>query len=239
MWKTEAKANASKPIHPRPLHYRGLAAKSRMPYIPLQYLKANRRGLLLNSLVCSLLNWRCAVLFTCLFVCLFFFFSNSTRFESRYVKRIMRCINFIRCPNWLHPLLYNVNRLSWVRLGLSCVKLSNETVSGNKCRPISLAAFPRNNLHNKVKPWWAFFFFNMCWRYKICIAKCLYSWRDNLFRNLFQNHGRGVQKVQFRLTCVAQKHRCLNSLLTIQWLTYNQSTSQIWSAPAGYEDLAG
>ena len=52
-----------------------------MPYIPLQYLKANRRGSLLNrnhcrsvlnSLVCSLLNWRCAVLFTCLFVCLFF-----------------------------------------------------------------------------------------------------------------------------------------------------------------------
>ena len=89
----------------------------------------------------------------------------------------MRCINFIRCPNWLHPLLYNVNRLSWVRLGLSCVKLSNETVSRNKCRPISLAAFPRNNLHNKVKPWWAFFFFNMYWRYKICIAKCLYSYR--------------------------------------------------------------
>ena len=156
-----------------------------MPYIPLQYLKANRRGSLLNrnhcrsvldSLVCSLLNWRCAVLFTCLFVCLFFFFfSNSTRFESRYVKRIMRCINFIRCPNWLHPLLYNVNRLSWVRLGLSCVKLSNETVSRNKCRPISLAAFPRNNLYNRVNPWWAFFSFNMCWRYKICIAECLYS----------------------------------------------------------------
>ena len=64
-----------------------------MPYITLQYLKANRRRSLLNPnhcrsvlnpLVCSLHNWRCAVLFTCLFVCLFVcFFSNSTRFESR------------------------------------------------------------------------------------------------------------------------------------------------------------
>ena len=141
-----------------------------MPYIPLQYLKANRRGSLLNadhcrsvlnSLVCSLHNWYCAVLFTSLFVCLFFLLSNSTRFESRYVKRIMRCVNFLRSPNWLHPMLCNVNRLSCVRLGLNCVKLSNETVSGNKCRPISLAAFPRNNLHNKVKPWRAFFSFNM------------------------------------------------------------------------------
>ena len=214
-----------------------------MPYITLQYLKANRRRLLLNPnhcrsvlnpLVCSLHNCRCAVLFTCLFVCLFVF---SAILQGSSL--VIRYVSFIRCPNWLHPVLYNANHLSCVRRGLSCVKLSNETVSGNKCRPISLAAFPRNNLHNKVKPWWAFFFFNMCWRYKICIAKCLYSWRDNLFRNLFQNHGRGVQKVQFRLTCVAQKHRCLNSLLTFQWLTYNQSTSQIWSAPAGYEDLAG
>ena len=133
-----------------------------MPYIPLQYLKANRRGSLLNtdhcrsvlnSLVCSLNNCHCAVLFTCLFVCLFVcFFSNSTRFESRYVKLIMRCVNFIRCPNWLHPMLYNANRLSCIRLGLSCVKLSNETVSEKKCRPISPAAFPRNNLYNKVNP---------------------------------------------------------------------------------------
>ena len=147
-----------------------------MPYIPLHYLKANRRGLLLNpnhcksvlnSLVCSLHNWYCAVLFT---VCLFVF---SAILQGSSL--VMRCVSFIRCPNWLHPMLYNANRLSCVRRGLSCVRLSNETVSGNKCRPISLAAFPRNNLHNKVKPCSAFFSFNMCWRYKICIAKCLYS----------------------------------------------------------------
>ena len=29
---------------------------------------------------------------------------------------------------------------------------------------------------------WAFFSFNMPWRYQICIAKCLYSYRDDLHR---------------------------------------------------------
>ena len=132
-----------------------------MPYIPLQYLKANRRGSLLNtdhcrsvlnSLVCSLNNCHCAVLFTCLFVCLFVFSAILQGSSLVTLKLIMRCVNFIRCPNWLHPMLYNANRLSCIRLGLSCVKLSNETVSGKKCRPISPAAFPRNNLYNKVNP---------------------------------------------------------------------------------------
>ena len=32
-------------------------------------------------------------------------------------------------------------------------------------------------------------------------------------KEFVQNHGRRVQQVNFRLTCMAQKRRCLNSLL--------------------------
>ena len=33
---------------------------------------------------------------------------------------------------------------------------------------------------------WAFLSFNMPWRNQICIAKCLYSCRDDLPKNLFK-----------------------------------------------------
>ena len=44
----------------------------------------------------------------------------------------------------------------------------------------------------------------------MCIPKCLFYHRDDL---LVQNHEPSLQKVHFRLTCVAQKRRCLSSLM--------------------------
>ena len=60
---------------------------------------------------------------------------------------------------------------------------------------------------------WAFFSYDKPWRRQICIAKFLCSYRDDLLKKIVQNHGSSVQKVYFRLTCVAQKRCCLNSLL--------------------------
>ena len=60
---------------------------------------------------------------------------------------------------------------------------------------------------------WAFFSYYMPWRCQICVAKFLCSYRDDLVKKFVQNRGSSVQKVYFRLTCVAQKRRCLNSLL--------------------------
>ena len=33
---------------------------------------------------------------------------------------------------------------------------------------------------------WAIFYFNMLWRYQICMAMCLYSYRDDLTKRLFK-----------------------------------------------------
>ena len=52
------------------------------------------------------------------------------------------------------------------------------------------------------------------------IAKCLYSYRDDLLKNYVQNRRSRLQTVHFRWTCVAPKRRCLNSLIRIihwQW----------------------
>ena len=35
---------------------------------------------------------------------------SGVLFESRYVKKIVRCVKLIRCPIWLHPMLPNGNR---------------------------------------------------------------------------------------------------------------------------------
>ena len=59
---------------------------------------------------------------------------------------------------------------------------------------------------------WAFFSFNMPWRYQIYIAKCLSLAKRRFEQELVKNHGRRVQKLHFRLTCVARKHFCLSSL---------------------------
>ena len=84
------------------------------------------------------------------------------------------------------------------------------------CKTKVIVSFKENREFNKRRFWathvnrkWAFFSFNIPWRYQICIAKCLYSYRDDLPKNWFK-----VQKVHFRLTCVAQKRRCFNSLIT-------------------------
>ena len=60
---------------------------------------------------------------------------------------------------------------------------------------------------------WAFFSYYMPWRRQICIAKFLCSYRDDLLKNLFKITAQVCKKVFFRLTCVAQKRRSLNSLL--------------------------
>ena len=72
----------------------------------------------------------------------------------------------------------------------------------------------RKRVHLKQQRFWvtyvfrktAFCFFIMSWRPQICMAKCLYSYRDDLPKRFFQNHSSSVQKVHFRLTSVAQKH---------------------------------
>jgi len=48
---------------------------------------------------------------------------------------------------------------------------------------------------------------------QICIAKCLYSDRNDLLGKFVHNHGSRLQKVHCPLTCVAQKRRCLNYLI--------------------------
>ena len=79
---------------------------------------ANRRSSVLNPNHCrsvhnSLIRYlhNCAVQFC--FVCCFFFSTilkvSGVLFESRYVKTIMCCVNLIRCPIWLHPMLSNAN----------------------------------------------------------------------------------------------------------------------------------
>ena len=47
---------------------------------------------------------------------------------------------------------------------------------------ISIREFKQWNRNRK----WAFFSFNIPWGYHICIAKCLYSYRDDLPKNLFK-----------------------------------------------------
>ena len=64
----------------------------------------------------------------------------------------------------------------------------------------------------QVNQKWAFFSFNMPWRYQICIARCLDSYRDDLHKKFVQNNGPRVQKVHFRFTYVAQKRRWSSSL---------------------------
>ena len=39
----------------------------------------------------------------------------------------------------------------------------------------------------------SFFSFNMPWRYQICVSKCLYSYRDDLPKNLFQITAEGCK----------------------------------------------
>ena len=108
-----------------PLHHRVLAAKSSNFYAVSHYniwklvvfssvLNPNHCTLVFNSLVCSLHNWRSAVLFCFVLLCFFFqqFYKVSgVLFQSRYVSTLMRCVNLIRCLIRLHPMLSNANPL--------------------------------------------------------------------------------------------------------------------------------
>ena len=57
-------------------------------------------------------------------------------------------------------------------------------------------------LSNARQPEVNFISFLMPWRHHICMVKWLYSYRDDYLAKGLFNHGRRVQKVHFRLTCV-------------------------------------
>ena len=50
-----------------------------------------------------------------------------------------------------------------------------------------------------------FFHFKAPRRYQICISKCLYYYRDDLYKTLGKTTVQKTKKDHFRLTCVAQK----------------------------------
>ena len=61
------------------------------------------------------------------------------------------------------------------------------------CKTKVIVSFKENREFNKRRFWathvnrkWAFFSFNMPWRYQICIAKCFYFHRDDLTKHLFK-----------------------------------------------------
>ena len=60
----------------------------------------------------------------------------------------------------------------------------------------------------------AFFSLYTPWCYLICIAKCIYSYGDDLSKNIFQIAAQEWKQVHFQSTCVAQKRRYFkNSLI--------------------------
>ena len=81
---------------------------------------------------------------------------------------------------------------------------------------------------------WGLFSFNMPWcLWKICIAKFLFSDRDDLAENLGATTAHERQKVHFRLICVAHKRLCLSSLICLKGVvSYTQATvSQLHFLP--------
>ena len=81
---------------------------------------------------------------------------------------------------------------------------------------------------------WGLFSFNMPWcLWKMCIAKFLYSDRDDLAENLGATTAHEWQKVDFRLICVAHKRLCLSSLICLKGVvSYTQATvSQLHFLP--------
>ena len=79
-----------------------------------------------------------------------------------------------------------------------------------------------------------FFPFNMPWRYTICIAWFLYACRDDLTENLGKTTAQECKKVHFRLSCVAQKRLCLNSL---KW--HQKSVIVLTGRKLGFNDRYG
>ena len=99
----------------------------------------------------------------------------------------------------------------------------------NRNRQLKQRHFWAKNINQK----WGHFPDNMPWCYQICIGKCLYPCRDDFaeyYSSVIKSkmagtsfrlpiiclHCRLINKVHFRLTCVAQKHLCLRSLICLQ-----------------------
>ena len=59
---------------------------------------------------------------------------------------------------------------------------------------------------------WAFFSFNMSWRYQICIAS-VFTLSEKIFQNKCSKSLLKRPKFWFWLTCITQKRCCLNSYL--------------------------
>ena len=80
----------------------------------------------------------------------------------------------------------------------------------NSTPVITIVGVPFTAMHINRK--WAFYSFNIPWRYQICIAKCIYSYRDDLPQNLFKITAQEYKKSTVLLTCVDQKRRCFKGL---------------------------
>ena len=81
------------------------------------------------------------------------------------------------------------------------------------------------------------FSFIMPWRHQICMAKCLYPYGDDLPKSLFKITAQEGKKVHFWLTCVAQKRRCLNCLITHRSLTWLSQVQHGYQSPAERKPL--
>ena len=90
-----------------------------------------------------------------------------------------------------------------------------------RCAKVSLRIDVFRSTHGNRKL--SFFSFYMPWRYQICMAKSHYSYRDDLPKISSR-----VQKFHFRLTFVAQKRRCLNSLTFFGSSAPTRTRCPIW-----------
>ena len=81
------------------------------------------------------------------------------------------------------------------------------------------------------------FSFIMPWRHQICMAKCLYSYRDDLPKSLFKINAQECKEVHFRLRCVAQKRHCLNCLIAHRSLTWLSQVQHGYQSPAERKPL--
>ena len=96
-------------------------------------------------------------------------------------------------------------------------QLSSWHSSFRRLTAVEVADSTVRSLSSDVSSWaahvnrkWAFFSFNIAWRYQICFAKWLYSYRDDLATNLFKIWPKGL-KTPLPVDVISWKHRCLNS----------------------------
>lgn len=95
--------------------------------------------------------------------------------------------------------------MSSALMGHSVWRLTLESISKDVFKQHTS---PRSESFSILMPW--------CYQnYCICYVSLL-SERPSA-RTFFQNHSPRLQKVHFRLTCVSQKRRCLNSCSQYPW----------------------